>query len=46
MSGMSVKTMDGSVSSNRNAVHREGEEEFGEECEMESKRTSVRRMEK
>jgi hypothetical protein len=40
MSRMSVETMDGSVSSNKKNVHRECEEEFGEECEMESKRTT------
>ena len=40
MSQMFVETMD------RKAVHREGEEEFGEECDMESKRTSIRRMER
>jgi hypothetical protein len=43
---MFVETMDGSVSSNKKALHREGEEEFGEECGMESKRTSIRRMER
>jgi hypothetical protein len=43
---MFVEKIDGSVSSNKKSVHREGEEEFGEECDMESKRTSVRRMER